>query len=93
MSVLFGRRSSTTSAATWRGENRSGLPAAPSKLLGPAEVRVQLKNVTVKGASSTLSFPDSRRGRAKNRLVVYRQIGLKTQYLLPPVPEPYRTTE
>jgi hypothetical protein len=57
----------------------------------PAGVRVQLKNVTVAGASSTLVFPDSTYGRAKGRVVAYRQIGLTTPVLLPRDLEPYRT--
>jgi hypothetical protein len=57
----------------------------------PAGVRVQLKNVTVAGASSTLIFPDSTHGRAKCRLVVYRQIGAAGNWRLPQSPKPYRT--
>lgn len=57
----------------------------------PDGVRVQLKNVRVIGASSTLVFPDSTQGRAEGRLVVYRQIGATTRWTLPQDVEPYRT--
>jgi hypothetical protein len=56
----------------------------------PDGVRIQLKNVKVVGASSTLIFPDSTHGRAKGRLVVYRQFGAP-HWQLPGNLEPYRT--
>jgi hypothetical protein len=61
-----------------------------TRLPVPPGVRLQLKNVKLAGASSMLTFPDSTYGRAKGRLVVYRQIG-STHWQLPPDVEPYRT--
>jgi ABC-type branched-subunit amino acid transport system substrate-binding protein len=58
----------------------------------PGGVRLQFKNITMAGASSTFTFPESNYGRAKGRIVVYRQIG-STHWRLPQDLEPYRTGE
>lgn len=57
----------------------------------PADVELQLNNISVRGASGELSFTDRTNGRAKNKIVVYRQIGGKTDFQLPKGVAPYRT--
>jgi hypothetical protein len=61
----------------------------------PAEVDVQFGNLTgaytVRAASGTFSFADRPDGRARGKVVVYRQVGLSTPYRLPAGAAPYVT--
>jgi hypothetical protein len=61
----------------------------------PADVMVQFRNLSlayvVRGASGTLSFAGRLDGRAKGKVIVYRQLGLKSAVRLSPDFPPYYT--
>jgi hypothetical protein len=61
----------------------SAIQAARQGVPEPDDVRVQLKNIRVKGASGTFSFPDSTLGRSKGKVVPCRQIGPTGSFQLP----------
>jgi ABC-type branched-subunit amino acid transport system substrate-binding protein len=68
--------------ATRQATSAASVPA-------PGDVRVQLKNIRLTGASGTFSFPDNTYGRAKGKVVPCRQIGFTTPFRLPQDLGPY----